>query len=338
MVRFTTKKIDSLTLGERMKKIREERRLSLSEISKHTKIQIKYLEYIEEGAYAKLPADVYVKGFLRSYAAFMGLNESGIIKQFEREKGIHRNIKKVVEDENTGEPIRFSSFVITPKMIIVSAILLIVASIFIYLYMQVNSFVSKPRLLIITPADGAKVESSSTHVTGIAEKDALVFINDQPVLVNEKGEFSEDVGLKSGLNTINVKARSKFNKEAVESVSVNADFQSQTNDQSGDTTNGNAIDQASPVPSSEPIKLDVYVSPNPTWMSIEADGNLVYSGVLLPDSVQSFNAKQSISVTSGKGNETFVKINGKDMGTLSNDGTVVRDVMYNANGKVAQNK
>ena len=48
MVRFTTKKIDSLTLGERMKKIRDERRLSLAEISKSTKIQIKYLEYIED--------------------------------------------------------------------------------------------------------------------------------------------------------------------------------------------------------------------------------------------------------------------------------------------------
>ena len=39
MVQFTRKKIDSLTLGERMKKLRDERRLSLGEISKGTKIQ-----------------------------------------------------------------------------------------------------------------------------------------------------------------------------------------------------------------------------------------------------------------------------------------------------------
>ncbi|NTU50686.1 MAG: hypothetical protein HGA87_07440, partial [Desulfobulbaceae bacterium] len=89
MVRFTTKKIDSLTFGERMKKLRDERRLSLSEVSKATKIQVKYLEYLEDGVYLKLPADVYVKGVLRSYAIFMGLNELALIKQFEREKGIH---------------------------------------------------------------------------------------------------------------------------------------------------------------------------------------------------------------------------------------------------------
>lgn len=331
MVRFTTKKIDSLTLGERMKKIREERRLSLGEISKHTKIQVKYLEYIEDGVYAKLPADVYVRGFIRSYAIFMGLNEIGLVKQFEREKGIHRNIKKVVDDTNDGAPINFSSFVLTPKMIIVSSILLVVISSFIYLYMQVNNFVSKPRLVIITPIDKTKVEGNSTHVTGVAEKDALVFINDQPVLVNEKGEFSQDVGLKSGLNTINVKARSKFDKEAIETFSINADFQSQFNSQLDvPASEDNSVITAS----SQPVSLEIYVSPNPTWMSIQADGNLVYSGVLLPDSRQTFEAKESVSITSGKGNETFVKINGKDLGQLSADGNIVRDVIYNANGKV----
>ena len=77
---------------------------------------------------------------------------------------------------------------ITPKIIIVSTILFLVASSFIYLYVEVNNFVSKPRLNIIKPVDGMTVTGSSTHVVGIAEKGALVFINDQPVLVNEKGE------------------------------------------------------------------------------------------------------------------------------------------------------
>lgn len=334
MVRFTTKKIDSLTLGERMKKMREERRLSLIEISKSTKIQVKYLEYIEEGVYLKLPADVYVKGFLRSYAIFMGLNELALIKQFEREKGIHKNIKKVSYDDGSVAPLQCSSIVVTPKMIIVLVILLVVVSSFVYLYMEVNNLVSKPRLNVIKPVDGMVVSGSSTHVIGIAEKDALVFINDQPVLVSEKGEFSEDVGLKSGVNVINIKARSKFDKEDVKSISVNADFQSAVFEQ-----------EASDVPSQDAqtasagdITMDIYVSPNPTWMSVEADGNLVYSGVLLPESVQTFSAKEKISVTSGKGKETFIKINGKDAGVLSSENGVVRDILFDAKGKVGSTK
>jgi hypothetical protein len=334
MVRFTTKKIDSLTLGERMKKLRDERRLSLGEISKTTKIQVKYLEYLEEGTYSKLPADCYVKGFLRSYAVFMGLNELALIKQFEREKGIHKNIKKVVDDNGAQEPIKFSSFVITPKMIIVSAILLLVVSSFVYLYVEVNNFVSKPRLNIIKPIDGTTVTGSSTHVTGIAEKDALVFINDQPVLVSEKGEFSEDVGLKAGLNVINVKARSKFNKEDMKSVSVNADFQNE----SLQSSVNDIPDQNNQAANADPVTMDVYVSPNPIWLSVEADGNLVYSGILNPESVQTFNAIEKISITSGNGSNTFVKLNGKDLGMLSSSGGVVNDVVYTASGKVSVDK
>ncbi|EKD46768.1 MAG: XRE family transcriptional regulator [uncultured bacterium] len=332
MVKFTTKKIDSLTLGERMKKIRDERRLSLVEISKGTKIQVKYLEFIEEGAYSNLPADVYVKGFLKSYAIFMGLAEATLIKQFEREKGIHKNIKKVVENDGSGDPIRFSSLVITPKIIIISSISFVVVAGFLYLYAEVNNFVSKPRLAIITPADGSTISGTSTHVTGIAEKDALVFINDQPVMVSEKGEFTQDVGLKTGVNMINVKARSKFDKETTQAVTINADFQNQVTDQQ--TVEDSTENQQPENLSADPITLEIYVSVNPTWMSIEADGNLVYSGVLLPQSVQTFDAKQKISITSGNGKETFVKVNGKDLGSISGDSGVAKDIVYDAKGKV----
>ncbi len=336
MVRFTTKKIDSLTLGENMKKIRNERRLSLGEISKSTRIQVKYLEYIEEGEYLKLPADVYVKGFLRSYAIFMGLNECSLIKQYEREKGIHKNIKKIADCENSSKPISFSSLVITPKMMIISVVLILVVSSFVYLYAQVNNFVSAPRLVIIKPADGAVTDGTSTHVTGVAEKDSLVFINDQKVLVSENGEFSEDVGLRPGQNMITVKARSKFDKEASQSVSVNANFQTTVDSIEGSLEAvENAQDQAA---ITNPFAVEVYVNPNPIWLSIEVDGEVKYSGILEPKSNQTFKAERNISITSTKGDETFVKINGKDLGRISDDPAITKDIAYDANGRMSSDQ
>jgi cytoskeletal protein RodZ len=330
MVQFTRKKIDSLTLGERMKKLRDERRLSLGEISKGTKIQTKYLQYFEESEYMKLPADVYVKGFLRSYGLYMGISEISLIKQFEREKGIHKNIKKIVDEDKIKKPINFSIFVITPKMIIVGIILLAVFSSFIYLYLQVNNFISTPRLIIVKPTDSLVVEGSSTRVVGMAEKNALVTINDQPVLVNEKGEFSEDIGLKEGVNVIAIKARNKFNKEATQAVSVNAVFPALQGQQQSSSSQQNPEQgqQASLV------SAEVSVSPNSTWLSVEADGNLVYSGVLLPESVQKFDAREKISISSGKGKETFVKINGKDLGQLSATSAPAKDIVFDVNGRV----
>ncbi len=331
MVQFTRKKLDSLTLGERMKKIREERRLTLADISKGTKIQAKYLQYFEESEYMKLPADVYVRGFLRSYALYMGLAENNLIKQFEREKGIHKNIKKIVDEDKIRKPIDFSIFIISPKVVVVSLITLVALGSFVYLYLQINNFVSTPRLVIIKPINGAVAEGISIAVSGVAEKDALVTINDQPVLVNEKGEFSQDVGLKDGLNVINVRAKNKFNKETTQSVSVSANFQPTENqpDRGQVGQPANSSDQQN-----NPVKAEISVAPNPTWLSVEADSSLVYSGVLDPQNVQKFEAKEKISVSSGNGRETFVKINGKDLGQLTSSSAPAKDIVFDANGKV----
>lgn len=326
MVRFTRKKIDSLTLGERLQKIRTERRLSLAEVAKSTKIQVKYLTYLEEGEYLKLPADVYVRGFLKSYAAFMGMNENALIKQFMREKGIQRNIKKTDGEEKIRKPINFSSFVLTPKIIIVSSIAIFVVGCFFYLYREVNSFVSSPRLFILNPVDGATINDKAVRVEGKAEKDSILFINDQPVLVNEKGEFAEEIGLKGGLNKITVKAKNRFDRESEKSVSVNAQYQNATENSEG------LSEQAAPI--ERPFKMEVSVKPNSTWLSVEADGNLVYSGVLQPGQGQVFEVKDKISITSGKGKETFLKINDKDLGTLSGDNGPAKDILFNVDGRI----
>lgn len=330
MVRFTTKKIDSMTLGEQMKKLRDERRLSLGEISKATRVQVKYLEYLEKGLYSKLPAQVYVKGFLRNYANFMGVSGQSLLKQYEREQKIQQNIKKEDTEKKDMLPIKFSSFVVTPKIIIITVSIIFVFSGFIYLYRQVNNFVSTPRLVVMTPAEGASVDGRTVRVAGVAEKNAQLFVNDQPILVNEKGEFSEDVGLREGLNTITVVAKNKFEKETSQTISVNAIYQNlASNITEGE--GGSAEDGEN----KEDFNLELHVVSKPTWVSVEADGNLMYSGVLLPDAVQKFSAKNEIKVTSGEGNDTYIKIDNKEEEILSTETGVVRDIIFTPDGRAS---
>lgn len=331
MVRFTTKKIESLTLGERLKKMRTDRRLGLNDVSKSTRIQAKYLQYLEDGNYAKLPADVYVKGFLRSHAQFMGVSEKSLIKQYEREQGIQKNIGNVKVEEIRREPLRLSGWAITPKMLIVFFIVLFVSAGFFYLYSEINNFVSVPRLVILKPSDGSSIESASAHVTGVAEKDAIVSINDQFVMVNDKGEFSEDVGLQNGVNTITVKAKNRFDKESVQSIVVNAKYDAPETPNQEEINNSDSLDAQL----SGAVKLEVVVNPNPTWLSISADGNVVHSGVLEPGVAKTFEAKELIMVTSAKGNETFIKLNGKDLGALGGVGSI-NDVIFTAEGRQAE--
>jgi hypothetical protein len=225
--------------------------------------------------------------------------------------------------EEVKKPINFSSFVLTPKIIFISVIFVIVLGSFWYLYYEVNSFASSPRLVILKPMDGAVIEGKTVHISGVAEKDSVLFINDQPVLVNENGEFGEDVGLAEGFNNITVKAKNRFEKETTRAISVKAQYE-----------NNVSMEDAQNIQTENPFSAEIYVSLSPTWISVESDGNLVYSGTLTPNSVQKFEAKEKLSVTSGKGNETYVRINGKDLGQLSQNSEAVSDIQYNSGGKV----
>jgi len=330
MARFTTKKIGSMTLGEQMKKVREERRLSLVEISRNIRVQVKYLEYLENGDYVKLPAQVYVKGFLRNYAVFMGINSQNLIRQYEREQKIQQNIKKEVFEKNEIRPIKFSSFIVTPKKIMVSLGLLVVFLGFIYLYKQINNFVSTPRLSVMTPTDGISVESRTVRVAGVAEKGAQLFINDQSILVSEEGKFSEDIDLREGLNSITVVARNKFEKETRQAISVNAVYQNPTvvslqESSMNENNKGNKED----------FSLEVRIVADSSWISVEADGSLLFSGTLTAGTTQTFTAKEKIGITSSEGNGTYIKIKGKEEEILSPQSGVVRDIFFTPDGRVS---
>lgn len=331
---FTRKKVMSLTLGEKLQQIRAERRMSLGEVSRGTRIQSKYLQYLENGDYEKLPAQVYVKGFLRSYAGFMGVSEAPLIKAYERERGIAYNIKK--ERDNGGEekkkkPFSIHTFAITPKIITIVAVVFVALAIFFYLYSELDSFVSTPRLIVSSPLDGETVEGGQIYIVGKSEKDGRVFVNEQPMVVDDEGGFKENIGLQSGLNMITIKALNRFNKETVKTLSVySSDTDPSLSNQAGVGEEENQEkNESAEIENPESIELEVGSSGESVWVSIEADGKLVFSGVLQAGSWHKITAQSEAVVSSGKGSETLIRINGQDYGVLSAEAGSVKDIVFN---------
>ncbi|GJL57896.1 MAG: hypothetical protein NPIRA03_07530 [Nitrospirales bacterium] len=70
------------TLGGLFRQTRERQRLSLEQIASRTRIQQHHLQALEEEDFASLPAKVFVKGFVRSYARSLGLDEENAIQLF----------------------------------------------------------------------------------------------------------------------------------------------------------------------------------------------------------------------------------------------------------------
>ncbi len=72
-------------VGSILKKVRESREISLEKVAAHTKISLLHLKAIEENNWNVLPASPYVKGFLRIYATYLGLDPTRIIEEYENE-------------------------------------------------------------------------------------------------------------------------------------------------------------------------------------------------------------------------------------------------------------
>ena len=68
--------------GKTLKQIRERLGIDLKSISAETKINVKILEYIEEEDLEKLPARVYLKGFLKAYAQVLNLDPQKVIEGY----------------------------------------------------------------------------------------------------------------------------------------------------------------------------------------------------------------------------------------------------------------
>lgn len=69
-------------IGEDLRRRREARGITLEEAQAATKIRGRYLKALEDGEPQAIPGEVYVKGFLRAYAEYLGLDGSEFVERY----------------------------------------------------------------------------------------------------------------------------------------------------------------------------------------------------------------------------------------------------------------
>lgn len=70
------------TLGQELKKERESRNISLDEMASATKIVGRYLADLEEDRLDTMPGGFFIKGIIRTYAKYLGLDEIEILQRY----------------------------------------------------------------------------------------------------------------------------------------------------------------------------------------------------------------------------------------------------------------
>ena len=79
--------VDADSLGGYLRREREVRHMSLQDIAAATKIQLRFLEALEQDNYDQLPPTPFVVGFLRSYAQCLSLAPNDIVAAYHAHYG-----------------------------------------------------------------------------------------------------------------------------------------------------------------------------------------------------------------------------------------------------------
>ncbi len=215
---FTAKKVELPTFGEKLKKAREEAGLSKQKVTQLLNIQAKYLEILEQGEIEKMPADVYVKGFLKKYAKILGIDADVLIGEYENEIKIAQHLNK--QKHQSLPRLHFRRFTVTPRFLGIIFGIIIFLLVGGYLFYQFNFLISPPKLTIREPIDNLTTDKTTVIIKGQTEPGAKLTINGQPVYINKDGGFEQEVNLNQGLNLIKIEAANRFAKSRAETRKI----------------------------------------------------------------------------------------------------------------------
>src|SRR4029079_6576408 len=70
------------SIGDFFKQVRETKGLTVEEVASKTRIPTDFVKALEEGNFAELPDQVFARGFVRSYARSLGMDEEDAIHRF----------------------------------------------------------------------------------------------------------------------------------------------------------------------------------------------------------------------------------------------------------------
>jgi len=215
MISFKSKPIDNVqSLAEILKEARGEQKTEFSKIEKITKINKKYLMALEEGDYKKLPSEIYIKNFTKSYGEYLGLDTNELLKILNKELEIYYKINDI-KDSAKSEKINNYHLIFTPKLIKNIIIGILIAAVVGIISWEIEKIETPPRLTITYPESSINTSEKNVTLVGDTEPGAELSINNQPALPDPNGHFSQKIDLKDGLNTIVITAKKKHSRENV---------------------------------------------------------------------------------------------------------------------------
>lgn len=281
------------TLGEQLKKEREKKGITLVEVARVTKIRKTYLQALEEGDF-NAQSPVFMKGFLKSYAEFLGLDSSDILTRYKSD------IK--TEDEHETEQGASASRRSSSKYLVLGIITLSLAIAIITLIIAL-----KKRNI---PAPSTTIPPV-TQVEPAREEAAIKNTTTHPILstVHEK-LFKDVTAIKS---TAPVKP-APTTVVAEKSTEKQEKMAEETAKASKAKTNGK--------------KHTLNITAKGTaWLRIAVDDGASIEVLMKKGETIDLAAERKFAVVTGNAGEIDITLNGKSLGNLGESGKIISKVL-----------
>lgn len=201
-------------VGKVLKEHRQQRGLSLKEVSERTKIPLRYLRSIENCRYEELPSTSYAQLYVRNYADFLGLSVDKFSSLFRRDLAVRYGgersrrwklktaglfYRQNLKEKGKLALIRYRP--IATKWIIY---FLPLGLILLYLLRQYLIFTRPPKLDVKLSCVQEGKEGRVVRVEGRTDPNAAVKVEGELVVVRSDGSFSTQLFLPSKSKRIQI--------------------------------------------------------------------------------------------------------------------------------------
>jgi len=304
--------------GEHLKREREMRGVSLEEISAATRISVRFLEALENEQWERLPGGIFNRGFIRSVARFLGLDEENLVAEYAMET--HERPEIAVW---TKEPVRKRTNWTAIGGAIAVAILL-VAGVW-YVHHRYGTEISAWHhehpifKTLVARFHHSKTAASSPAASTSAGDAATTRATQPPQAVAPPAA-----------------AQTTPNSAPSANPQANSAAPTTASPKNPATTSPATLPTESPAASAGQMELKVEAGETST-VSVLADGKVVFSGTLEAQRTLTVHAKTSFTVSSSKSNAVLLELNGHTVAPLGPPGepgkiTLTRDNLKSSPG------
>jgi cytoskeleton protein RodZ len=281
--------------GDRLKREREMRGITLDEITESTKISRRHLEALESEHFEQLPGGVFNKGFVRAYARFLGIDEDQAVADYsaasnEQPEPENKFPLEIHEESNRELNPRRSK---VPLVFALAALLGVLVGYGFWMKSKPHSSTAVESTRQPTPATSINEPQASPSAT-VSNAEPAKTPNEPPVPAT--------------VATPAVARVPAAQPTPAEST-------------------------VTPLPAKESAFFVQVKAKEDSWVSIVADGKSVMQRVLTADKQKKIKAGKSLILRTGNAGGIEVSFNGRPLGALGNENEP-RTLTFNASGLV----